>query len=216
MARLLSLSLSGLLHAGTAGAALFLGLGVSYRLPEVPVSLPPSTPMALDLTEPVIEAEFARPDPAAPAALPEDVRVEFEPEREVPEPADPEPPRTRPERPVPPLDRPLTFAVARERRVPPPVPQVETEASAVEIYNPPPDYPPQARRRGLEGEALVEIAVLPDGACGGARVLECSGSSLFGEAALAAVRAWRYKPAVRNGQAVAAVVPVRFVFRLRA
>lgn len=216
MDRVFYVAFSGLIHAGVAGAVLLLGLGVSYRLPEVAVSLPPAIPSSLDLAEPAVEVEFARPDPAASVALPEDIPVEFEPEREVPEPADPEPPPFRPERPIPPMDRPLTLAAARERWNCAPMPQVETEARAVEVYNPPPDYPPQARRRGLEGEALLEITVLPDGLCGDARVVECSGSSLFGEAALAAVRSWRFRPAVRGGQAVAAVVPVRFVFRLRA
>ncbi len=211
MERLFPLALSGLLHAGTAGATFLLGVGVYCRLPEVPVSLPPSQPMTCGLAERVAEAEFARPDSASPPSLSEEARVEFEPDREE---CEPDRPLPRRERPAPPMDRPLPVSMAMVRFTPPP-PVSTVETPAEEVHNPPPDYPAQARRRGLEGEALLEITILPDGACGEVRVLECTGSSLFGEAALAAVRKWRYRPAVRNGQAVAAVVPVRFVFRLR-
>jgi protein TonB len=216
MVRLAPLFLSGFLHAGTAGAALLMGFGSSDRLPEAPVRLPSSIPLAVDLADPEVEVMFARPDPVRPASLPEEARVEFEPERADAPVPEPERQAPRPERPVPALDRALPASVAAERIAPPPAPLVEAEAPAEEIHNPPPEYPPLARRRGLEGQALLEITVLPDGLCGEARVVECSGSSLFGEAALAAVRSWRFRPAVRGGQAVAAVVPVRFVFRLRA
>jgi protein TonB len=216
MGRLLSIVLSGLFHAGTAGATFLLGIGAYGRLPEVPVSLPPSQPMTFDLADRVTEAEFATPDPSSPPSLPEEVRVEFEPDREETAPVEPERPLPRPERPAPPMDRPQPASRAVERITPPPAPVSTVETPAEEAFNPPPDYPAQARRRGLEGEALLEITILADGACGEVRVLECSGSSLFGEAALAAVRKWRYRPAARNGQAVAAVVSVRFVFRLRA
>jgi outer membrane biosynthesis protein TonB len=55
----------------------------------------------------------------------------------------------------------------------------------------------------VEGEALIEVLVLP------------GGSSLFGEAALDAIRQWRYRPAVQDGRAVAAFHRVRFVFKLK-
>jgi protein TonB len=216
MFRFLSLVLSGSLHAGIAGATFLLGIGAYIRLPEIPVNLPPPQPMAFDLADRVTETEFAAADPALPPSLPEEVRMEFEPDREEAAPVEPERPLPRPERPTPPMDRPRPASLAMERIVPPPAPVSTVDTPAEEICNPPPDYPAQARRRGLEGEALIEITILPDGACGEARLVGCSGSPLFGEAALAAVRKWRYRPAARNGQTVVAVVPVRFVFRLRA
>ena len=104
------------------------------------------------------------------------------------------------------------------RRTPPPAVAVQAEEQDIpaEVYNPPPDYPSQARRRGLEGEALIEITIFADGTCGEARLLDCRGSALFGEAALEAVRKWKFRPAARNGQAVASTQSIRFLFRLRA
>ncbi|QDU83671.1 transport protein TonB [Planctomycetes bacterium Pla163] len=58
----------------------------------------------------------------------------------------------------------------------------------------PPDYPRLARRRGWEGSVFVDLRVGADGSVLDATVATSSGHSVLDEAALAAVRAWRFVP----------------------
>ncbi len=155
------------------------------------------------------------PEVPLPSVPLEEVETRFE--RDPPEPPGPEAPPPRPQPTVPQLDRPLPASAAAVRLMPPRVVSsaVAEDSAPSEIYNPPPDYPPPARRRGIEGEALAQITILPDGSCGDARLLEWSGSPAFGEAALEAVRRWRFRPAVRGGQAVAARQSIRFLGKER-
>jgi TonB family protein len=80
------------------------------------------------------------------------------------------------------------------------------------LYNPPPDYPPRARRRGLEGEVLIRARVHPDGECGELVLQQSSGHALLDQAAMEAVRMWRFRPARRGDERVArwVEIPVRF------
>ena len=82
------------------------------------------------------------------------------------------------------------------------------------LDNPWPDYPRLARRRGQEGEALLAVTVLADGALAAVELRTSSGYALLDEAALEAVRRWRFLPALEAGQPVQAVVDVPVVFRL--
>ena len=83
-----------------------------------------------------------------------------------------------------------------------------------ELDNPWPDYPRLARRRGHEGEALLGVTVLADGAPAAVELRTSSGYALLDEAALDAVRRWRFLPARVAGRPVQAVVNVPVVFRL--
>jgi protein TonB len=55
-------------------------------------------------------------------------------------------------------------------------------------------YPPRARSRGIEGWVDVAFTVDATGRVTGARVLSAQPAGAFDEAALAAVRRWRYAP----------------------
>jgi len=65
-------------------------------------------------------------------------------------------------------------------------------------------YPEAARAQHLEGFVRVEYDVSIDGTVSNAHVIESQPPGVFDEVALAAVRSWRFHPAVRNGKAVAA------------
>ena len=86
--------------------------------------------------------------------------------------------------------------------------------SAAYLNNPPPTYPPLARRMGDEGRVMLRVYVTPEGTAGEVRVHTSSGSSLFDEAALAAVKQWRFVPARQGENPVAAWVQVPIVFKL--
>jgi periplasmic protein TonB len=76
------------------------------------------------------------------------------------------------------------------------------------------DYTDDARRRGLQGEVVLEIVVRRDGSVGDVTVLRGLGAGLDQRAATA-VRQWRFDPARRKGVAVDVVVEVAVEFTLR-
>jgi protein TonB len=97
--------------------------------------------------------------------------------------------------------------------VSPPPPENDDGSSsrvleAVPGQNRPPSYPAIARRNRWEGEVLLETVVDSAGAVTGCRVLRSSGHEVLDQAALTAVRRWRF----RNGPGILEV-PVRFVLR---
>lgn len=72
---------------------------------------------------------------------------------------------------------------------------------AVPLVRVPPEYPAAALRRGLEGRVLVEFDLTASGAVENARVVAAEPTRTFDEAALRAIRQWRYDPKIENGQA---------------
>ena len=77
-----------------------------------------------------------------------------------------------------------------------------------------PDYTEEARRKGIEGDVVMEIVVRRDGTVGDVRVLRGLGYGLD-QRAIDAVRQWRFGAAKRLGQAVDVMVEVSMEFRLR-
>jgi protein TonB len=71
-----------------------------------------------------------------------------------------------------------------------------------------------AVRRRWEGSVVVGFEVRPDGTCADVGIVQSSGHAVLDEAAVRAVREWRFKPAVRDGIPVAARQTIRFTFRL--
>lgn len=65
-----------------------------------------------------------------------------------------------------------------------------------------PNYPNRARDRGIEGWVKLEIVVTPQGKVGEARVVDANPKHIFDQAALIAIRRWRFKPTYKDGQAI--------------
>ena len=76
------------------------------------------------------------------------------------------------------------------------------------------DYTDDGRRRGLQGDVVLEIVVRRDGSVGEVTVLQGLGAGLD-QRAVAAVRQWRFDPARRRGTAVDVIVEVAVEFTLR-
>ncbi len=87
---------------------------------------------------------------------------------------------------------------------------------AVDVYSPPPVYPVAARRKNIEGDVVVQIEISADGLCATASVATSSGSTLLDDAALVAVKQWKFRPATKDGKAVASSQKIRFVFTLKS
>lgn len=77
-----------------------------------------------------------------------------------------------------------------------------------------PDYTEDARRRGVEGDVVLEIVVRRDGRVGTIRLLQGLGAGLD-QRAIDAVRQWRFAPAMRQGTPVDVMVEVAVEFTLR-
>lgn len=86
--------------------------------------------------------------------------------------------------------------------------------NAAYLSNPPPSYPMSARRRGIEGTVLVRAEVAAGGECLRAELKKSSGAEVLDQAALEAVKKWRFVPAKRGNQAVVAWVEVPITFKL--
>lgn len=65
----------------------------------------------------------------------------------------------------------------------------------------PPQYPPRAAERGLEGHCTMSFDVTPDGTPTNIVATECT-SSLFERTSVRAVERWRYEPKIQEGTAV--------------
>jgi protein TonB len=76
----------------------------------------------------------------------------------------------------------------------------------------PPVYPAAARRAGVEGSVLLQVAVESNGRAGNIFLVSSSGSGLLDAAAMRAVRKWSFRPATLDGQPTSGQVrvPVRF------
>jgi protein TonB len=78
-----------------------------------------------------------------------------------------------------------------------------------------PGYPEAARRARLHGVVVVEAVIDRDGAVAEARVLgDTARLGVLAEAALRAVREWRYRPALLDGRPVAVRMTVTVTFSL--
>ena len=66
-----------------------------------------------------------------------------------------------------------------------------------------PEYPREAREKNIQATVVLEAQVLRDGSIGKARVLRPAGGACgFEEAALAAIKQWKYVPGKVSGQPV--------------
>ena len=87
--------------------------------------------------------------------------------------------------------------------------------NAAYLNNPPPVYPAVARRQNIEGQVLLEVVVSANGQADAVEIKNSSGSPLLDNAAMDAVRRWRFVPAKQNDIAVAANVMVPVVFKIQ-
>jgi len=75
-----------------------------------------------------------------------------------------------------------------------------------------PVYPPLAKKQGLEGDVTIEATIDATGQVGGMKVV--SGPVALQQAAMDAMRLWKYEPAKLNGQSVSMQTRVLIRFKL--
>lgn len=85
------------------------------------------------------------------------------------------------------------------------------------LVRPPPVYPRHALARGLEGYVIVEFVVTRNGTVTEPRVIKAEPQGLFEKAALRAVKAYKYKPKMVDGESVSVTgVRQKFTFKLES
>jgi len=87
---------------------------------------------------------------------------------------------------------------------------------AAYLKNPEPDYPALSKRLGEEGRVLLRVLVTPDGLAEQVEVRQSSGHARLDQAALTTVKRWRFTPARRGEERLAAWVLVPLSFQLEA
>ncbi|MDE2583823.1 MAG: energy transducer TonB [Betaproteobacteria bacterium] len=106
-------------------------------------------------------------------------------------------------------------AVANPVAAPAPVPSLaQARFDADYLHNPKPAYPPLSRRLGEEGKVLLKVSVTAQGTAEQVEVHKSSGFSRLDAAARDAVQRWRFVPARRGDEPVAASVLVPITFAL--
>ena len=90
--------------------------------------------------------------------------------------------------------------------------QIIREARPLYRLNPPPKYPVLARRRGFQGNVVLEVLVGPIGNVIDLRVLSSSGYPILDRVAKSSVKNWTFEPGMRGQEKVKmwVRVPIRF------
>lgn len=109
-------------------------------------------------------------------------------------------------------------ALQSDAAVLPPPPEKTPERIGGEVKLPqllhmvPPSYPPAAKQTNLQGEVTIQASIDTTGKVADAKVI--SGPMLLRQAAMDAVRRWKYEPATLDGKPVPMQVVVKVRFRL--
>jgi protein TonB len=91
-----------------------------------------------------------------------------------------------------------------------------SDTDIVPIVRVNPQYPARAAERGIEGWVEVQFTISPAGTVKDAVVINAQPGSIFNNAALRAIRKWKYNPKIEDGEAVERPgVKVRLTFQLQ-
>ncbi len=101
-------------------------------------------------------------------------------------------------------------ALARQAATYAPAVTIPGEMALVPRLRQLPEYPPAARRAGLDGRVRLKGTLTPEGTIADLRCISCEGDRAgFGAAALEAISGWSYEPVrTAGGQAV----PISILF----
>jgi protein TonB len=186
-------------HAALLGALMHLQPKLSAASVEVMHVSLITAPTPASTVQPVLPRPQPRPQkiqtitPPPPLETPSETAIS-------------EPPAPDPE--------PAVVASAPPAPAVPSAPIVLPRFDADYLQNPPPVYPALSRRAGEQGKVLLRVVVRPDGTPQSVELRQGSGSERLDEAALDAVRRWRFVPARQGSIPITAAVIVPIVFSL--
>ena len=199
---LVAIGAVGLVHAGLLAALIQMNV--------IPVKTVKAAPLVVELI-----AEPPAPPPAPPEAKVEPVKP-VEPVVVAPTPivqtlAPPPPPVAATPTPPPPQ----AVIVAPKAAPAPATPVSAGDLSSTMLSFKAPTYPVESRRRKEQGIVILNLLLGADGAVSEISVQKSSGFARLDQAALAAVKRWRWSPTLRGGlpMMVRGVVEIPFVLR---
>lgn len=189
---------TGLRYLATVGLAIVITLSAFFLMHKLIDQSATSAPVL----DPVHSIRFG------PIDIPEPPKPEPKPPPERPDPPDPPPPTDR-----------MVVSSIDQSQLPPtidPVPHNDgvgndiligrirgpgdqTDGDAHPLVTVPPPYPRKAALEGIEGWVRLEVRVGADGLVRNVRVLASSPPRVFDDAAIRAVRRWKWKPQVVAG-----------------
>lgn len=175
--------------AAFGGALLIHGIAVlaAFEKPPPPVD-------TSDIPTAVIEATLDQPPEDQPTPPPEDIPLPPPPPdvQEVPEFHEESPPPkvNQPRRPAQPIKAPQVAGPPR-----PPGMMSASQAKAVAISAPRPEYPYEARSRHITGSGVCVVTVdTSSGSVTDASMAQSTGNPILDNSAVSAFRRWRFKP----------------------
>jgi len=185
------------LHALAAAALLSYEPARKALLAAAPIMVELITPPRIEPPKPQPPTEPPKPKPVA---------------KPVERPIEPLPVITAPAEALSPVVAPPPVAIAAPPA--PPAPLTQPIFNADYLDNPAPAYPPLSRRLREEGRVILRVLVGVRGTADEVQVRTPSGSARLDEAARETVRGWRFVPAKRGAEPVAAWVLIPISFRL--
>ena len=206
-----------------AGVVLLHVLGLVWAAQQLsisePVITPPSVVGVLVAPEPEPAPPPPKPVPPPPKPEPKPVPTPKPVAKPTPKPTPkPEPVREVAQEPVqqaaPTPPAPPSPPVQQATPAPEaPAPVTPPRTDAAHLNNPAPQYPALSRRLGEQGRVMLDVYILPDGSVGEIKLNRSSGFPRLDNAALQAVKTWKYVPAKRGDKPIPFwyVQPVSFV-----
>lgn len=196
-----------------AAAALLIGQ-------QTNIDVAPETQITVSLLESPAPTHAAAPRPKPPTPSPTPApRPVAQPARPIPVLANT--PASTPTPTASPSATPVAISASpAPSELRPSVPQAAAEIStqarfdANYLQNPAPIYPPLSRRMQEEGKVILRVSVTPQGLAESVEVKTSSGSERLDQAALRAVKQWKFVPARRGDIAVQSWVQVPVQFKL--
>ena len=89
------------------------------------------------------------------------------------------------------------------------------DTDVIPIVRVAPNYPRNAKQARLEGYVTMSVTINPDGTVSNAEIMESNPPRLFDQAALDAIRRWKFRPKVVDGAPVAQRAKQTIEFTLR-
>ena len=77
-----------------------------------------------------------------------------------------------------------------------------------------PVYPRRAKQARIQGWVTLEVLIRPDGTVSNAKVMEADPPRLFNDAAVTAMRRWKFRPKMVDGSPVAQRAKQTIEFKL--
>ncbi|KRA84415.1 energy transducer TonB [Altererythrobacter sp. Root672] len=200
-----TLALEGVILA----ALLSLGIG-SFNKPKpeklIVLDVRPTTPEAAPPAPPKpVQAELD------PVVQPQPRVAEILPQPEIEVPRAEQQPAMETQAPAPPVPAPATPSAPAPTPGPVKVANLNTNL----LSGAPPSYPNVSRRKREEGMVVLRLVITEDGRVETVSVSRTSGFPALDEAAMAAVRKWRWSPTLRDGRPVSITGLVRIPFSLK-